>query len=318
MYHYRNPKAVFLCLLLFVLQGSAVYAYILDAGSSGKLDTVPSYLFFAGLTPSMIGQGQWEFNLYNALSTQKYIPALSKPEVYRGSSLQQALQLWHNPFPSDRVNVGLGLRLGHQLTDLMEDRSPLRVLGGGDESSTAYHGLAAVGPAVRFIPFARLPELSIQSSFLLPIGKDLATRQALGWDRSAFLLQGAFQQQLSPWLYGFVSTGATLLFKNDDRMQSTLSIPTAVYLAGRVAQSKWYVLADLSYVTSYNDRFEGPLRHVFSQWLGGAGLQFYPSNSWTLLLLWERSLGMNNVGSSTEFINGSFNQVSLGVRYLTW
>lgn len=282
-----------------------------------QADTTPSYFLFAGLSPNMIIEGQWEINLYNALSTQKLVPALANQEVYRSSSLQQALQVWHNPFRSNRVNVGLGFRFGHQLTDQQEDRSPLRVLGSGDEQSTAFHALTAVGPSVRFIPIRTLPELSIQSSFLFPVAKELITRQALGWDRSAFLLQGAFQQRLNPWLYGFVSTGTTLLFKNDDRMQTTLSVPTALYLAAQIAQSNWYVIPDLSYTTSYNDRFQGSLRHVSSQWLGGLGIQYYPSPSWTFFLLWERSLGMNIVGSTTEFINRSFNQVSLGVRYLT-
>jgi len=279
-------------------------------------DTLPYYFLFSGLSPAMISQGQWELNLFQALSTQKFHPSMGSQEVNRSTSLQQSLQIWHNPFRSLRFNIGFTFRLGHAMIDQQPDRSPLRVLGKGDEQSLAYHALAAVGPSLRVIPFRNLPEFSLQSSFLLPTAKTLETRQALGWDRSAFQLQAAFQQQLSPWLHGFLSAGTTFLFKNEDRDQSTYIFPAAFYVSARIAQSDWYVLPGLSYSTTYNDRFEGPWRHISSQWFGGLGVQYYPSRKWIFSLQFERSLGRKDVASAVELINRSFNQISLGIRYL--
>ncbi len=283
---------------------------------TSDLDTLPATLLFSNLAAGLIRPGQWEINFFNSLATQKFSTSQDPDKVLRATSLQQIVQLWHNPFRTERLNIGLDVRFGHQLTDAMEDRSPLRVFGSGDDFSTADHALTALGLAARVIPIGTLPELNLQASVLIPVAGDETTRSRLGWDRTTALLQAVFYQQFQPWLYVFVQAGGIAQFKNDDRRQTTYTFPAGLYLVGELSRQRWYVFPSLHYASSYNDTFGGGLRRVNTQWLAGLGVQYYPTTALTLSLQWQKLLHQGPESVATVLDTGSFNGISLGARYV--
>jgi len=91
---------------------------------------------------------------------------------------------------NNRFNIGLSARYRRVSNEALPN-SALNVFGSIDEGRDR-QGLTAIGPQIRYAPFPVLQNFSVQSAFLLPVGKDLAgssTQPYIDWNGATWWTQ---------------------------------------------------------------------------------------------------------------------------------
>lgn len=298
----------FLFLALTATRGLPAFS----AGNPLQADTLNPGIVISNLAPVVINGGEWEFNLFNTLSTLKLRDMNDPDGVARSSRLDQIGRVWYNPFQSNFINFGLELRAAHQVLDADETSGPFGVFN--DE---AIHSLGSIGLGARLKPVRTLPEFNIQTSLTFPVEGDAFTRQQLGFDRTAWTVQGVFYQQFQPWLYVFATAGAVYQFRNEDRDQTSLTIPAGLYFVTVLKERKWYLIPSLSYASSLNYiKADSGFTRVRTSFLYGVSVQFLPADAWSIGLSLDRSIKEGPSNAPLRIVKGSYNQISLGVRYL--
>jgi len=121
------------------------------------------------IVSSTIPKGGVEVKIFNNLYTQRTVNsegALSDRSTFFTSSVSFLYGL------NNRFNIGFNTRYRRVRNDGLPS-SPLAVFGSAD-GSIFRQGVTAFGPQIRYAPVERWENFSIQSSFVFPIGEDLA------------------------------------------------------------------------------------------------------------------------------------------------
>jgi len=166
-------------------------------------------------TPSvLLNRGQWEFKFFNNLYTQtKGFDDKGKTVNYnaRGTYFTSISQILIGITP--HLNLGAELWVKSARNDL-ENSSPLSLFKFGNNNMSRT-SLTGIGPKIKIAPFSKLPRLSIQSTFLVPVTKNLegtsASKLYVSEDSYLSITQFLYDQplgkkfqlflQLSPWIY---------------------------------------------------------------------------------------------------------------------
>ncbi len=127
---------------------------------------------------SVIPKGTTETKIFNNLYTQQTgnNDALTDRATFLTTSVSFLYGI------SNKWNIGFNTRYRRVRNDVA-DSSPLSVISGGDSRSSR-QGLTAFGPQIRYAPVESWTNFSIQSSFVFPIGSDLAgssTQPYIDW-----------------------------------------------------------------------------------------------------------------------------------------
>jgi len=167
-------------------------------------------------TPSVLYQkGQWEYKFFNNLYTQTRgfdnegnIVDFGNRSNFFTSINQFALGI------NSRINIGADVWINSvRINDAVKD-SPFNVLRFEQTQNTRTE-IAHVGPKIKIIPFKNLSHLSFQTTFLIPLAKDMEGRMNgrpfLSRDSYISITQIFYDQsisdkfqlffQLSPWIY---------------------------------------------------------------------------------------------------------------------
>jgi hypothetical protein len=257
-------------------------------------------------------------NLFNSFSTQKIETEIPGPfpmaDQSRVTRLDHILQLTYGLTRSRRFNAGLDVYYSHSRIDGDENSSPWRVFGSDALTGYSYHLLSGIGFRVRAMPIRTLPELSLQSTVIFPTAGNPENKQATGRDRIQWLAQANFYQQFRPWLYVFLTLDASIQFENEDRRQTTYSLPLGLYAVAEVVRGKVYVYPGIQYLPNYEKTFKGPLKRISYQLLYGLGAQYYPSPKLALILQLQRPIDLDIGSLRSEVVRGSYSIVTLGGR----
>ncbi len=119
---------------------------------------------------STIKKGSFEVKFFNNLYTQRTGNEgnLTDRSTFNTTSLSVLYGL------TNRFNIGFNTRYRRVRNDKLPS-SPLAVFGNNlAEGESARQGITAFGPQIRFAPVPKWENFSIQSSFVFPIGEDLA------------------------------------------------------------------------------------------------------------------------------------------------
>jgi len=150
--------------------------------------------------------------LFNSLYTQNAAfdnKRVSQPDYYNGRAnyFTSFLQATFGLHP--RINLGVDLQFRSASRDTNRGSSALQVFRFGNHTNHQTK-LASVGPKIKFIPFKKWPSLSVQSTFYIPVAKDLEgnkkSRIFLDYDKINWWTQLFIDQRLNPRLnlfYGF-------------------------------------------------------------------------------------------------------------------
>lgn len=119
------------------------------------------------IVSSTVPKGSVEIKIFNNLYSQKTGDAeLTNRSSFFTTSLSAIYGL------SNRFNVGISTRYRKVRNNALPS-SPFSVFGDDDQGSSR-SGLTAFGPQIRYAPVPKWTNFSIQSSFVFPIGNDLA------------------------------------------------------------------------------------------------------------------------------------------------
>lgn len=148
-------------------------------------------------TPSaLFSKGQFEIQSFNSLYSQKQIRDREGDLVELGARQQFLNSLWQFTYgisDSKRINVGLDINIARAAYHTA-DANSLAIFGG----NTVYDrtAFASIGPRIKFVPLPSVPRLSIQSTFWIPLAKDLEQPLFTTHDRYTWWTQIFFDRKV--------------------------------------------------------------------------------------------------------------------------
>ena len=182
-------------------------------------------------TPStLLPPGHYELKWFNNLYTQTAFfdeagsrrPLNARTTYFTG--ILYTLFGW-----SETVNVGLDLYFKSVRTD-RKDSSPFSILR-FETGPNARTALATVAPKIKIVPFAAIPNLSMQTLLVIPVAADLQGLQGGGlfleYDDVQWWTQLFLDYRLNPTYYLYLESG---LFVRFDRRDPALLTPVKVIL----------------------------------------------------------------------------------------
>jgi hypothetical protein len=187
------------------------------------LQDIKSALNLQQFTPSaLIPRGRWEYKAFNNFYTQN--------QSFDGGFKRQneGFRSNYNTFLNQflfgfkpRYNLGFDLWV----------KTVSRSFEGEPYRRTA---IAGFGPKIKFVPFRKLPQISVQSTFLLPLAQDLTGRKSgkpyLSADAALWITQCFWDKPLSRKFLLFTQVSSWLTFgaNPSDRYLAT---PLTVFLS---------------------------------------------------------------------------------------
>jgi len=147
-----------------------------SGGATGAVNTSNNSSRY--IVSSTIPKGSSEIKIFNNLYTQK--TGSENNLTDRSTFLTNSLSYLYGL--NNRFNVGFATRYRRVRNDQLP-ASALKVLG-SDEAGSSRQGITAFGPQIRYAPVEKWENFSIQSSFVFPIGEDLAgssTQPYIDW-----------------------------------------------------------------------------------------------------------------------------------------
>ncbi|WP_103865455.1 transporter [Aquimarina sp. I32.4] len=140
------------------------------------------------LTPSkLIGKGQFDIKWFNNLYTQTE-STFSEGDEPRQTFFTSTLEGYTGIGNNKRWNVGAILEFR---SNVVGDRDALDVFKFDGESTTARSGLTSIAPSVKFVPFEKINNFSVQSSFFIPL-VDNESENGVFLDQNGFIWQNRF------------------------------------------------------------------------------------------------------------------------------
>tara|TARA_A100000171_G_scaffold52535_1_gene71405 strand:- start:23416 stop:24297 length:882 start_codon:yes stop_codon:yes gene_type:complete len=140
------------------------------------------------LTPSkLIAKGQYDIKWFNNLYTQTE-STFSDGTEPRETFFTSTIEGYTGVSDSKRVNVGLILEFK---SNVVADRDALDVFKFDGERGTARSGFTSFAPSVKFVPFKKVTNFSIQSSVFIPL-VDNEVEEGVFLDQKGYTWQNRF------------------------------------------------------------------------------------------------------------------------------
>lgn len=255
-------------------------------------------------TPSaLLGQGNWEFKSFQNLyrETQSFgqgpFEKIMNDEERRSLYFTSINQFLYGLTP--QLNVGVDLWASHV------DVSSL-------QQNANRWGISGVGPKIKIAPIPKLPNLSVQSTFLFPLSKDLEGRQPgaenpflfLSFDRYLWLTQFFYDQSLGTKWQIFLQTAFWYSIVRDSFVNNNFLDTQFNGFLSYFPNSRWTVYGMLEYFPRHYD-FETQMAQPFNIYFAQAGLgakyQLIPQLLELELLYSNFFMGSPNNGAGQTF-----------------
>ncbi len=258
------------------------------------------------LPASLLQKGHMEWRLFSNLysQTRSFDAAGRKINLSLRASYFTEIVQWSYGITS-RFNVGVDMLYKAVSLDA-PGSTPLAIFHSGD-NERAQAGLSGIGPKIRWIPFRRVPRLSIQSTLYFPVKKDMEGRLSgkpfLEYDRIFLWTQINMDRMLHPqWqIYG----GVDLWFRSDysfDPQRFLLSTPLKMILSWFPDEKSAFY-----FLTEWTPTFGEPL--ISSYYLqSGLGFKYFILEQLEGELLFTSFFLGKNSGAGKTF--------NLGLRYI--
>ncbi|GGI56661.1 hypothetical protein [Winogradskyella haliclonae] len=144
------------------------------------------------LTPSkLIGKGQVDIKWFNNLYTQtRQLDANEEvQDIARENFFTSTLDVFFGVSENKRVSVGAILEFR---SNAVGGRGAFDVFSFDGETGTARSGLTNIAPSVKFVPFAKLSNFSVQSSLFISTIGDEVDDAGVFLDQDGFTWQNRF------------------------------------------------------------------------------------------------------------------------------
>jgi len=187
--------------------------YGLSKDSSAEMGSTEDKSNLQLFTPSALFQwGEYEVNNFNSLYYQNSIRDASGEEQDLGNSqafFNALIQITSGLPKIRRLNVGIDINITTARYGLQEETP-----GDFFKDETAIYRktiVSSIGPRLKYVPFRKIPRLSIQSTFLFPIASDQEDPFFIFHDRYSWFTQVFFDQNIGDKFQLF--TEADLLYR---------------------------------------------------------------------------------------------------------
>ena len=263
-------------------------------------------------TPSvLLEKGTWDLFSFYSIYTQTAVRDQQGDEVALGQRqtfLNAMYQITYGASESGRFNIGLDLQVNRAYYD-DDEGSPLNVLsfGNGDFSRTV---VSAIGPRIRYVPFASTPNLSIQSTFLFPVASDLEAPFFTAHDRYTWFTQLFYDHKLSAKWRVFLELDLLYRFKRNDNQVNFFRTPASAFLS-YFPNSRTTLFG----FTQYSPRFQNLANSTeeqfgFSNWFTQVGV----GAKYQLMANLGIELSYSNFVASRQ--DGAGYTLNFGLRYI--
>lgn len=207
-------------------------------------DQKPQGSVIQTLTPSkLIGKGTFDLKWFNNLYTQTE-STFSAGDEPRETFFTSTLEAYTGVGNNNRVNLGLILEFR---SNTVADRGLLEVFSFDGDRNTARSGFTSFAPSVKFVPFKKVNNFSIQSSFFIPL-VDNETEEGVFLDQNGFIWQNRF-------FYDYTFTGG-----------------------------KWQLFSELNSELNFGDEQKSFANNSL-RLTPGIFLSYFPSSNFTVLAL---------------------------------
>jgi|GEM_PF-95699 len=184
-------------------------------------------------TPSvLLSKNQFELNNLNNLYVQNSIRNQNGEEVALAESqafLTHLLQVSYGISENARINLGLDIAINSAYYGTASE-SPTDLLSIRNRtfSRTA---VSAIGPRLKFTPFSRLANFSIQSTFTFPIARNLEGPRFTAHDRYTWNTQFFYDFALNPTLRLFLEADFLYRIKRTEGQTNFFRTPLTTVLS---------------------------------------------------------------------------------------
>jgi hypothetical protein len=268
-------------------------------------------------TPSiLLDKGRWEYKSFLNMYTQnKQFMFWRKQRTARSTYLT-----WINQISigiNKRINVGAEFWTKNVLDGGPKTNNPLNVFIAASEPTFRASPLY-LGPKVKISPVKSLPRISLQSTFLIPVGSDFEGRSRtdekaflfLEWDRYLWINEIFWDAQLSSRWQLFTKLAAWTSFtRNSYRTNSFIETPISGFLS-YFPNSRFTLYGMAEYWPSHVEdrviadvnfnRFK-PFNSFFFQMGMGAKMQVIPGKMEIEFLATNLLLGTSRTGAGSTF-----------------
>lgn len=262
----------------------------------------PTGSVIQNLTPSkLIAKGQYDIKWFNNLYTQTE-STFSDGTEPRETFFTSTIEGYTGVSDSKRVNLGLILEFR---SNVIADRDALDVFSFDGERGTARSGFTSFAPSVKFVPFERLSNFSIQSSIFIPL-VDNEVEEGVFLDQKGYTWQNRFFYDYtfpgdSFQLFTELNSELNLGDKDESFANNSLNLTPGVFFS-YFPSSKFTVLA----LVQHSQRID--LGNDFEQDFTavGGGAKYQLTDAVNLEALYTNFVRGNNTGLGETF--------NLGVR----
>lgn len=224
-------------LLVFLCAGFLGYAQ--EETSESVKSNIQEY------TPSkLLKKGQWDIKLFNSLYTQtERTDKRSKSvKIDRETFFTSKLEVFTGVTESSRFNVGV---IVQTKSNTYAGAGAFEVFSFKDDRKTTRNGISTIAPSIKVQPFKRLKNMSLQTSFYIPVFEDVPgapylDKRSYVWETKFFYDQSFSQDKFQ--FFGEVDFGYNFGEKGSDADSSTenigerfannsLTLPLSVFLS---------------------------------------------------------------------------------------
>ena len=264
---------------------------------SQEEDTETSGSVIQNLTPSkLIAKGQFDLKWFNNLYTQTE-STFTEGREPRETFFTSTLEGYTGVSDNKRVNLGVILEFR---SNVIADRPALDVFSFDGERGTARSGLTSVAPSVKFVPFERRSNFSIQSSVFIPL-VDTEVEEGVFLDQKGYIWQNRFFYDYTFagdafQLFTELNTELSLGDTNESFANNSLNLTPGVFFS-YFPSSKFTVLA----LVQHSQRID--LGNDFAQDFTaiGGGAKFQLTDEVNLEALYTNFVRGNNTGLGETF-----------------
>jgi len=251
------------------------------------------------IVSSTIPKGSFEFKIFNNLYSQE--TGENGDRTDRSSFFTTSISSFYGL--TSRFNVGINGRF-RKIRNNPLPSSPFTVFGGDDPSSSR-SGITAIGPQIRYAPVPKWQNFSVQSSFVFPIGSDLAGGNGLpyiDWTGPTWNTQFFNDFSIGNKFSFFTEIDVLLedIGDNGKGHVNRFSTPvTLIFSYVPTSQLTFYTIG--GYSPYWQSEFD-----YFYQWGIGSKYQFTPSVELELLYTDFTNKFLNDTGGLAQTFNLGF------------
>ncbi len=272
-------------------------------------------------TPSaLFTKGEFEVNVFNSIYSQRSIRNKDGELIDLGETqnfFTSMIMFTTGVSEKTRFNIGLDVFVS-KARYTPGEVSALDVFSGSDDASFNKTVVSYVAPRIKWVPFKKVPRLSIQSALWIPVNDQLESERFIAHDRYTWFTQVFFDKNLGDDFQIFLEADLLYRFANSElHNHDFFRTPVSAFLSYfPTSNSTVYVFSQ------YSPRFEttlevdntGEMEMIEEFGLSSWFTQFGVGGKYQITDAFGIELSYSNFALSRS--EGAGHTLNFGIRYI--